>query len=95
MQTFSNMYHIWKNLQRKNNFEMVSAGAIHLEPIKAYSEKIKNVSELKENDNILIPNDPTNRGRALILLHNNGIIKLKDVNKLDSSVEDILENPKI
>lgn len=33
---------------KKNNFEMVSAGAIHLEPIKAYSEKIKNVSELKE-----------------------------------------------
>lgn len=79
---------------RENNIDMVSVGAIHIEPIKAYSDNIKNIYELKDGDEILIPNDPTNRGRALLLLDNFGIIKLKDNSKLDSNVEDIVLNNK-
>lgn len=83
-----------EEFNKSNNMEMVSVGAIHLEPLKVYSKKIKNLSELKENDEVLIPNDPTNRGRSLILLDNAGVIKLKDKNKLDSDVNDIVENSK-
>ena len=79
---------------KQNNIEMVSVGAIHLEPLKGYSIKIKSKDELKNGDEILIPNDPTNRGRSLILLDAEGIIKLKDNTKLDSDISDIVENSK-
>ena len=79
---------------KANNIDMVSVGGIHLEPLKAYSDKIKSIEELKDGDEVLIPNDPSNRGRSLILLDSFGVIKLKDKTKLDASVNDIAENPK-
>lgn len=79
---------------KENNMEMVSVGAVHLEPLKIYADKIKTLDELAQGAKVLIPNDPTNRGRSLILLEVAGIIKLKDSKKLDSNIDDILENPK-
>ena len=79
---------------KKNHIDMVAVGNIHLEPMALYSKKIKNVNELKNGDTLIIPNDPTNGGRALILLDKAGIIKLKDNTKLDSTPADIAENPK-
>ena len=79
---------------KENNIDMVSVGKIHVEPLKIYSSKLKSVSEVSENAEILIPNDPTNRGRALILLETAGLIKLNDITKLDSDANDIVENPK-
>ena len=79
---------------KKNNIELSAVGNIHLEPMALYSKKIKNPNELKNGDTLIIPNDPTNGGRALILLDKAGIIKLKDNTKLDSTPADIAENPK-
>lgn len=82
------------SFNKEYSMNMVSVGGVHIEPIKVYSDKVKSLSELNDNSTALIPNDPSNRGRALLLLHNAGIITLKDTNKLDSSVEDIISNPK-
>lgn len=79
---------------KENNMEMVSVGAVHLEPLKIYADKIKTLNELEQGAKVLIPNDPTNRGRSLILLEVAGIIKLRDSKKLDSNIDDIVENPK-
>ncbi|WP_066900613.1 MetQ/NlpA family ABC transporter substrate-binding protein [Streptobacillus notomytis] len=79
---------------KENNIEMVSAGAIHLEPLKAYSNVVKNINEINEGSEILIPNDPTNRGRALLLLDASGLIKLNSREKLDANISDIVENSK-
>ena len=79
---------------KKNNIELSAVGNIHLEPMALYSKKIKNVNDLKNGDTLIIPNDPTNGGRALILLDKAGIIKLKDNTKLDSTPADIVQNPK-
>lgn len=79
---------------KENNLELVSIGAVHVEPMAVYSKKIKNVNELKEGDTILIPNDPTNGGRALILLDKAGVIKLADNKNLLATVKDITENTK-
>lgn len=54
----------------------------------------KPYSELKKGDKIALPNDPTNEGRALLLLHNNGVITLKKPDKVDSTVKDIGINKK-
>ena len=83
-----------KNFGKKNGFEMVAVGKIYLPTLALYSKRIKNVNELKDGDTILIPNDPTNATRSLILLDKGGIIKLKDNTKQDATVEDIAENPK-
>jgi len=71
---------------------LVPVFGIHIEPMGFYLKK--DLSELSKGDKIALPNDPTNEGRALLLLHNNGLIKLKDPKKLDSTIRDIVENPK-
>ena len=82
-----------ENFGKKNGFEMVAVGKIYLPTLALYSKRIKNVKELN-GDTILIPNDPTNAARSLILLDKGGIIKLKDNTKQDATVKDIAENPK-
>lgn len=67
--------------------------AIHVEPIAAYSQKIKSKDELQQGAKVSIPNDPSNGGRALILLHNEGLITLKDPSNILSATFDIQENP--
>ena len=83
-----------EDFAKRNNIPLVSVGNVHLEPMALYSKKIKNIKDLKTNDTLIIPNDPTNGGRALILLDKAGIIKLKDNKKLDSTTKDIASNPK-
>ena len=83
-----------EDFAKRNNIPLVSVGNVHLEPMALYSKKIKNIKDLKPNDTLIIPNDPTNGGRALILLDKAGIIKLKDNKKLDSTTKDIASNPK-
>lgn len=69
-------------------------GYVHIEPMALYSEKYKSVDEIEDGAEIIIPNDPSNGARALILLENAGLIKLKDHTNLNSTEKDIAENPK-
>lgn len=62
-------------------------------PMGIYSEKIGDVSELKEGDSIGLPNDPTNSARALILFEDAGLIKLNEDAGVTASVKDIEKNP--
>ena len=61
-------------------------------PIGAYSTKLKSMSDLTKGAKIIIPNDPTNGGRALKLLAKNGFITLNDV--ANPCILDITSNPK-
>ncbi len=72
---------------------LASVGPVHIEPIGLYSESIKSIDELKDGDKIAIPNDPTNEQRALLLLEDNGLIKVKDRTSLNITPLDIVENP--
>ncbi len=59
------------NLGKKKNIDIVSIGGIHIEPMGGlYSSKYNNIDELENGSEIAIPNDPTNGGRALLLLEN-------------------------
>lgn len=79
---------------QKNGTELVPVTAVHVEPFGAYSKKIKSIDELADGAKVAIPNDPTNGGRALILLAKNGLIKLKDDTNITSTTADITENKK-
>jgi D-methionine transport system substrate-binding protein len=73
---------------------LVSVAAVHLEPLGAYSSKYKKLDEIKDASTVVIPNDATNGGRALLLLDKAGLIKLKDSTNILSTVKDITSNPK-
>ncbi|MEB0205037.1 MetQ/NlpA family ABC transporter substrate-binding protein [Pseudomonas sp. CCC3.1] len=73
---------------------LVSVASVHLEPLGAYSSKYKKLDELKDGATVVIPNDATNGGRALLLLNKAGLIKLKDSNNILSTPKDIVENKK-
>ncbi len=63
-------------------------------PIGIYSDKIDSIDDLPEGGTIAIPNDPTNGGRVLLLLEDNGILDLTDGIGTRASVADIIDNPK-
>ncbi|BBP68070.1 TonB-dependent receptor [Pseudomonas sp. Seg1] len=73
---------------------LVAVTGVHLEPLGAYSSKIKDLKDLPSGANVVIPNDATNGGRALLLLAKAGVITLKDPTNILSTLKDIAQNPK-
>lgn len=82
------------NFNKERGTELVVAGEIHYEPLGIYGGTRKSLDELAAGDKIAIPNDATNEARALLLLQDNGIIKLKDGVGVNATINDIAENSK-
>ena len=81
-------------IKEHKDVKLKNAGGVHIEPMGIYSKKIKKLDELTGGATVSIPNDPTNGGRALLLLQKAGLLKLKDGVKEMATVQDIVENPK-
>ncbi|MCG2592721.1 MetQ/NlpA family ABC transporter substrate-binding protein [Ramlibacter sp. XY19] len=75
-------------------YKFVSAGYTVNFPIGIYSKKVKSLKDLKEGARFGIPNDPTNGGRVLLVLQDQGLIKLKPGAGLKATPLDVVENPK-
>ncbi|MCI5902657.1 MAG: MetQ/NlpA family ABC transporter substrate-binding protein [Blautia sp.] len=82
------------SFNEEHGTHLVDAGDIHYEPFGIYPGKKDSLDDLEEGDTIAVPNDTTNEARALLLLQDNGVIKLKDGVGLEATVTDIEENPK-
>lgn len=67
--------------------------AVHVEPMGAYSKKVNSLKDLKKGAQVGIPNDPTNGGRALLLLQTAGLIEVNKKVGITPSVMDITKNP--
>jgi D-methionine transport system substrate-binding protein len=83
-----------EQFNKDKGYDLVSVAGIHIEPFGAYSKKITKIEELKEGAKVVIPNDPSNGGRALALMAENGLLTLKDGVGVNGTVADITENPK-
>jgi len=81
-------------MNKDRSMDLVSVVGVHLEPIAAYSKKIKSADELKDGASIAIPNDPSNGARALLLLQKQGLIELAEGKVADATIRDITKNPK-
>ena len=68
---------------------LVSVVGVHVEPFGAYSSRIDSLKALEDGATVAIPNDPTNGGRALLLLQKAGLITLKDGSKITATPRDI------
>ena len=82
-----------EQFNKEKGTKLVDAGDIHYEPFGIYPGTKKSLDEIADGDEIAVPNDTTNEARALLLLQDNGIIKLKDGAGLTATVNDIAENP--
>lgn len=82
-----------KSFNEEKGTHIVSVGEIHYEPFGIYPGTKKSLADIADGDTIAVPNDTTNEARALLLLQDNGIIKLKDGAGLTATVNDIVENP--
>ncbi len=79
---------------KSRGFKLESVGKTFIYPLAAYSKKISTAENLGVGGKIAIPNDPTNEGRALLLLHKQGLIELKDPTNLLALPRDIIKNPR-
>ncbi|MFP5078377.1 MetQ/NlpA family lipoprotein [Rhizobium sp. YIM 134829] len=82
------------NQIKQHGYKIVPVGYTGVWPIGLYSKTAKSVAELKDGATIGVPNDPSNEGRALRVLQNEGLIKLKDGTGILATIADIVENPK-
>ncbi|CAH2714413.1 Methionine-binding lipoprotein MetQ [Neobacillus rhizosphaerae] len=83
-------------LQMKENkdFDFVSVGEIHKEPIGIYSKKYKSLKDLPKGAKIIMSDSLSDHGRILPIFEKEGLIKLKKGVGANARVEDIVENPK-
>lgn len=82
------------NQVKDRGFKLVSVGLTVNFPLGIYSSKYKSWADVPDGSSIAIQNDPTNGGRALLLLQDKGVIKLKDGVGFKPSPADIVANPK-
>lgn len=82
------------DFNKERSTELVSVAKIHYEPLGLYPGTKTSLDDLKEGDSIAVPNDPTNEARALLLLQDLGLLKLKDGAGMVATPNDIIENPK-
>jgi D-methionine transport system substrate-binding protein len=81
------------SFNEENGTHLVNAGGIHYEPFGIYPGTKKSLDDIAEGDTIAVPNDTTNEARALMLLQDNGLIKLKEGADITATRLDIEENP--
>lgn len=74
---------------KDRGYRLVAVGSTFVYPIAAYSRRHRIVSDLPRGAQVAIPNDPTNRGRALLLLQREGLISLRTGSGLDATVQDV------
>lgn len=74
-------------------YRLVNAAPTVIYPLGLYSKKIDQIDGVQEGDSIAIPNDPSNAGRALMLLEQAGLLTLKDGVGAEGSLLDVVENP--
>ena len=79
---------------KDRGFHLVSVAGIHVEPLALYSKKYRKLADLPSGATIGIPNDPTNEGRALLLLQSAGLVSVRKEAGLTATPVDLSANPK-
>ena len=82
------------NQIKTRGYHIVIAGYTAIWPIGLYSHKHRSVADLPTGAKIGVPNDPSNEGRALVLLEDVGLIKLREGSGITATQTDIVSNPK-
>lgn len=84
----------FEKFKADHKLDLSSLGYTVLAPMGIYSSTLKNIKDIKEGGKVAIPNDASNGGRALLLLQDGGLIKLKEGLGITPTLKDVIENPK-
>lgn len=79
---------------KDRGYKLAPVGRTVMTAMAVFSRRVKHAADLPQGARVAIPNDPTNGGRALVLLAQAGLIKLRDGGDFRSTVVDITDNPK-
>lgn len=82
------------NFNKEKGTHLVSVEGIHFEPFGLYPGKTKDLQNLQDGATVAVPNDATNEARALLLLQDAGLIKLKNPKDINATPKDVTSNPK-
>jgi D-methionine transport system substrate-binding protein len=82
------------NREHGTHLVAVPGSAVHIEPFGAYSRRIRSAAQLRDGAVVAVPNDPSNSGRALLLLQKQGLITLKDPANIFATKHDVIANPR-
>lgn len=82
------------DFNKENGTDLVSLGTVHYEPFGIYAGKTKDLADLPDGAIVAVPNNTTNEARALLLLEQEGLLKLKEEVDIRATIHDIEENPK-
>ena len=83
-----------KSFNEENGTHLVPVCAVHYEPFGIYPGNVATLEEVSDGAKVAVPNDTTNEARALLLLEQEGLLKLKDGAGVTATTNDIAENPK-
>lgn len=79
----------------ENGYELTPFEGVHIEPLGIFSDSLTSIDEVEDGAAVGIPNDPTNRGRALALLAAEGLLTLNEgIEPTEATPDDVAENPK-
>lgn len=81
------------NYNEENGTDLVSVGKIHFEPMGVFAGRSSDLANIADGATIAVPNDATNEGRALLLLQDQGVIRLSDDAGITATPNDIVDNP--
>ena len=82
------------NYNEENGTDLVNAGRIHFEPMAVFPGRSTDIENVAEGATFGVPNDPTNEGRALLLLQDLGLITIDEAAGVTATVNDITDNPR-
>ena len=81
------------NYNEENGTDLVNVGKIHFEPMGVFPGKSTDIENVADGATIAVPNDPTNEGRALLLLQDLGLITLDEDAGITATPNNIVDNP--
>lgn len=94
MNAFQHLAFLNDFIQSDGGADIVPAGYTYISPMAAYSEKVDSLEDLSDGAKVVIPNDATNGGRALLLLQQAGLIEIDETAGITPAVSDVTSNPK-
>ncbi len=82
-----------ERFNKDHGTDVVSVARVHIEPLGLYPGRLHSLAALKEGAMVAIANDPVNSGRGLLLLQAAGLLRLRTGTSLQTTVQDVSENP--
>ncbi|OWZ84654.1 MetQ/NlpA family ABC transporter substrate-binding protein [Natranaerobius trueperi] len=82
----------FENFIEENDLDLRNEIVVHIEPMAIYSDKIDDLHQLEGDEEIAIPDDPTNGGRALLLLEDAGLLELEEGVETEATISDVVNS---